>query len=130
MEKSVRSRRNFLRTLIFVLGPLLFFWQYLSPRVVSQKVLLEIPLAELPPDGALVYSRSRIAVVRGSDEIYALDLGCTHLGCTVTVTPTEWVCPCHGSRFDRQGAVLQGPASSPLRRLTVKQQDETLVVMA
>jgi len=113
-----------------VLGPILFFWKYLSPRIASHKVVLEIPLSELPADGALVYSRSRVAVVHSSKGIYALDLGCTHLGCTVTVTPTEWVCPCHGSRFDREGAVLEGPASSPLRRLTVEKQDENLVVLA
>jgi Rieske Fe-S protein len=48
--------------------------------------------------------------------MYALNLTCTHLGCTVTVTPGEIVCPCHGSRFDLKGNVLKGPAERPLAR--------------
>jgi Rieske Fe-S protein len=49
-----------------------------------------------------------------------LNLVCTHLGCTVNVTPKELICPCHGSSFDRQGKVLKGPAVRPLLRYTVE----------
>jgi Rieske Fe-S protein len=51
---------------------------------------------------------------------HAVSPTCTHLGCLVSFNGVEkaWECPCHGSRFDLDGAVLQGPATRPLRRRT------------
>lgn len=41
---------------------------------------------------------------------------CPHLGCRLTWNPDEktWDCPCHGSRFDSQGRILEGPAQNNL----------------
>ena len=51
-------------------------------------------------------------------ELHAVSLRCTHLGCLLRFNSAEtsWDCPCHGSRFDVDGAVLEGPAVSPLDR--------------
>jgi Rieske Fe-S protein len=41
---------------------------------------------------------------------------CTHSGCPISFlqTSNKFNCSCHGSEFDANGAVLQGPASTPL----------------
>jgi glycine/D-amino acid oxidase-like deaminating enzyme/nitrite reductase/ring-hydroxylating ferredoxin subunit len=51
---------------------------------------------------------------------HAVSPNCTHMGCLVSFNGVEkaWECPCHGSRFGLDGAVLQGPATKPLRRRT------------
>lgn len=47
----------------------------------------------------------------------AIDAVCSHQSCTVTdADGAAYVCPCHGSRYDRNGRVLQGPATAALRR--------------
>jgi glycine/D-amino acid oxidase-like deaminating enzyme/nitrite reductase/ring-hydroxylating ferredoxin subunit len=50
-------------------------------------------------------------------ELHGVSLRCTHMGCLVKFNEAErsWDCPCHGSRFDLDGSVLEGPATSPLR---------------
>ncbi|HET7478419.1 MAG TPA: FAD-dependent oxidoreductase [Rubrobacteraceae bacterium] len=54
-------------------------------------------------------------------EVHAVSAVCSHLGCIVSWNPAEksWDCPCHGSRFDVEGNVLQGPATRNLPRKNV-----------
>jgi glycine/D-amino acid oxidase-like deaminating enzyme len=42
---------------------------------------------------------------------------CSHLGCRLAWNTAEasWDCPCHGSRFDAEGHLLQGPATKDIR---------------
>ena len=51
-------------------------------------------------------------------ELHVVSLRCTHLGCLLRFNSAErsWDCPCHGSRFDVDGQVLEGPATRPLHR--------------
>lgn len=127
METTDRKRRTFITLIISVLtlGGLV---RFLSPRLESRKVRLDITKEAIPVGGALVYRQSRVALIQEDQETYALDLVCTHLGCTVTVTPTDIICPCHGSRFDRHGQVLEGPAERPLRKLEFADLDQRWVV--
>src|SRR3954452_9621340 len=56
-------------------------------------------------------------VYRDADgALHAVSLRCTHLGCLLRFNSAErsWDCPCHGSRFDIDGNVLEGPAVEPL----------------
>lgn len=82
-------------------------------------------VAELGPDeGAVVEaSGERVGAYRDAEgELHAVSLVCTHLSCHVTWNPAErsWDCPCHGSRFDVDGAVLHGPAVRPLEPKTLR----------
>ena len=47
---------------------------------------------------------------------HELSAVCKHLGCIVDWNPVEstWDCPCHGSRYDKHGRVITGPANSDL----------------
>ncbi len=77
----------------------------------------------LPADyalGSLTFIEPARAYL-GRDErgFYALLASCTHLGCTPRLEPDGLACPCHGSRFARDGAVLHGPAGRPLDRVLV-----------
>jgi glycine/D-amino acid oxidase-like deaminating enzyme/nitrite reductase/ring-hydroxylating ferredoxin subunit len=61
----------------------------------------------------------KVGVYREPDgTLHAVSLRCTHLGCLLRFNGAErsWDCPCHGSRFDVDGSVLEGPAVAPLPR--------------
>ncbi|MCE3225026.1 MAG: dependent oxidoreductase [Nitrospira sp.] len=63
---------------------------------------------------------TKIAAYRDSrGTLHKCSAVCPHLNCIVAWNPTEktWDCPCHGSRFDKFGKVLNGPAISDLSPL-------------
>jgi glycine/D-amino acid oxidase-like deaminating enzyme/nitrite reductase/ring-hydroxylating ferredoxin subunit len=63
--------------------------------------------------GIVDHESGRMACYRDEDgSMHAVSPTCTHLGCEVTFNTAErtWDCPCHGSRFDIDGRVLEGPA--------------------
>src|SRR6266850_745797 len=62
---------------------------------------------------------SKIAVYRDeAGELHELSAVCRHLGCIVDWNSFEntWDCPCHGSRYDAMGKVIQGPANRDLEK--------------
>lgn len=78
-------------------------------------------LPELAPGtGSVVELQGeKYAVYRGeAGDLTVLSPVCTHLGCIVHWNGLEqsWDCPCHGSRFNCAGQVLEGPAIKPLEK--------------
>jgi Rieske Fe-S protein len=68
---------------------------------------------------ALVESVAGVFLVaRTSDAAFStIEAVCTHEGCTVSGADGDiYVCPCHGSRYDRSGHVVGGPAKASLRQ--------------
>jgi len=130
MENLPQSRRTFLTTLILLLGSGGLLVRYLTPRRSGiRRVLASAAVADVPLNGALLFRDERLALLRDEHGVYALSLVCTHLGCTVSVTEDALSCPCHGSRFDRQGQVLKGPADRALARLRVELRGERVEVV-
>ena len=71
-----------------------------------------------PGEGAVVVvDGDKVAAYREEDgTLVALSPKCKHLGCTVGWNDgaKTWDCPCHGSRYDARGKVIQGPAERDL----------------
>lgn len=92
---------------------------------------LEIPahdVADIKVDeGAVVrIDGERKGVYKTKDgDLFIVDTTCTHIGCEVAWNNGEksWDCPCHGSRFDVKGEVLEGPAEKPLQTYDYKMID-------
>jgi cytochrome b6-f complex iron-sulfur subunit len=76
------------------------------------------PLASVGGAALVQAAGQNVLVARTAQDAFtAVTAVCTHEGCTVNGFASQaYVCPCHGSRFSTSGAVLQGPASSPLRQ--------------
>jgi glycine/D-amino acid oxidase-like deaminating enzyme/nitrite reductase/ring-hydroxylating ferredoxin subunit len=74
---------------------------------------------ELAPGRGAILRRglAKVAVYRDDDgALHEFSAACPHLGCIVAFDEVEktWDCPCHGSRFDRFGRVIVGPANRDL----------------
>src|SRR5437762_2047583 len=74
---------------------------------------------EIAKDSGAVLRRglTKIAIYRDErGKLHERSAVCGHLGCIVHWNPAEktWDCPCHGSRFDKLGKVINGPANSDL----------------
>lgn len=63
------------------------------------------------------------------DSFSALTSICTHEACTITgFDSATFVCPCHGSRFDFSGRVVNGPAVTGLRAFPTQFSGDVLTI--
>lgn len=135
MRKSLikkTSRRDFLKlitNILFGLGGLLGLGGLI--RFLSYKPdpgrPSEFDLGEAMyflPNSRTIRADIPAAIYNQSGQYTALSLTCTHLGCTVEEEGEGFICPCHGSRYNKAGLVLQGPAKQPLRALRVEKTEE------
>ena len=92
--------------------------------------LNDAAFAALKTVGGFAY-KENIIIIRSTDTVYlALSKKCTHQNCDViyNATTKELPCPCHGSKFNSNGAVLSGPATTALKTYTVKVSGNTLTI--
>jgi cytochrome b6-f complex iron-sulfur subunit len=90
----------------------------------NQPVLVEYKEATGIPTGVFVMNKGGSFV--------AFDFHCTHLQCPVAIATTDkgpyYQCPCHGSQFNLDGSVRQGPAPVPLLQRQVSVQNGQVVI--
>lgn len=54
---------------------------------------------------------------------------CTHAGCTVNKVADGTIdCPCHGSKYNLDGTVANGPAQKPLEAENITVQGDSIVL--
>lgn len=78
------------------------------------------------------FNKAKLWWVQTEAGALALYKVCTHLGCIYDWKPTDvkFICPCHGSQFDRDGTYLQGPAPRDLDRFVILAYDAAGNVVA
>lgn len=138
-EKAEVSRRDFFNEIagcalaVAGMGAAVVTVQYSSPNV-----LFEPPTTfhagspdDYPVNSVNYIQDQQVYVVRTAEGFRVISAVCTHLGCI-----TQWkpelnliACPCHGSKFQRDGHVVAGPAPRPLPHFAIRlAPDGTLVV--
>jgi Rieske Fe-S protein len=143
------TRRTFLKRSLYTvltllgLGFLVPGLRVLYPAGEREKDLVFYPLlseGDIPRAGVkkaeLLYRvagkerKSRVFVVSGPSGLLVLSATCSHLGCLVNYhkEQREFICPCHGGRYDLQGANIAGPPPAPLTRFPVEVREGKIFV--
>ncbi len=78
------------------------------------------PADEYAPGSRTPLAHPPVMLIHSQAGFQAISLVCPHLGCSVKAQPDGFQCPCHGSRFDADGGLVNGPASRPLTPLRVE----------
>ena len=94
---------------------------------------ITIPLSSFGTQNKLVVDGPngdyKIFLIKKSDtEISALQMKCTHRGHGLNMQDTNLHCPLHGSEFDFDGNVTEGPAASPLKKFPVSVENGNAVI--
>ena len=134
------SRRHFLELIgigaigVTAAGSLVLSGEYLSPNVVKEPpTRFRIgPPEYYPPGSVTLHKEQKVFIVRAKEGyFYTLSAVCTHLGCIANWKPEDGIvaCPCHGSKFDREGNVIAGPAPRALPRFSLSLDDRGQLVV-
>ena len=89
----------------------------------------ELKLEDIKNDsGAIIkFKGKRTGAYRDhKGQLYLVDSTCTHLGCELEFNNAErtFDCPCHGSRFNYEGKVIEGPAILKLRIINQEEVED------
>lgn len=100
--------------------------EFVSDRISTPKAGSKDELPE--KSGEVVeWNGEKIALYKDDKgATHAVSAVCTHMGCLVHWNTAErsWDCPCHGSRFNYDGQVIQGPANQDLKAVELQDKKE------
>lgn len=77
--------------------------------------------------GVIEYKGKKVGVYKTEkQELYFVSVKCPHLGCQLSWNQAEksWDCPCHGSRYDYSGKLLDGPAQTASVACSLKNHEQ------
>ncbi len=83
----------------------------------------DLPEVEIGEGKIINYNGKKIGVFKNENEDYfCINPVCAHLKCSLSFNEAEktWDCPCHGSRYDIKGNILEGPTVKPLDKISIK----------
>ena len=114
-------------------GTAVFAYQFLSPNVLYEPspVVNAGKPEGYPLDSVTLDVNSGIFIIHSKEGFFSVSAVCTHLGCLTAWKPELGIiaCPCHGSKFHREGDKIEGPAPKPLPwyRMWVSDEGDLLV---
>ncbi|MFC1833183.1 ubiquinol-cytochrome c reductase iron-sulfur subunit [Thermodesulfobacteriota bacterium] len=141
MDSTTPERRSFIHYALLLLGGALMFmlargalrFSFFFSDSNGQREVGAEDLEELVPGTPLHAGEARAWLLKRDKDtqLLALDDRCTHLGCKYRwkARAKRYECPCHGSEFALEGAVMRGPATRPLNRLHVKKTSDGKLVL-
>jgi len=142
--KNIRPRRNFLKDSLRFLaglsitGILAFLYEKLLIEDAVQNIVLDregntieansIDMGTLGFPGLL--NDQKVLVFREGEKFRVLSGICTHKRCALRWDGDRQLirCPCHGTRFNRNGEVVRGPAEKNLEKYNVVAKNGQLVM--
>ena len=91
-----------------------------AKNFIAQKI--SIPSSEIQHiknghAGIVDYNGQKVGVYKDENgKEFIVSTKCSHLGCELHWNADEltWDCPCHGSRFDYKGKLIEGPANKDI----------------
>lgn len=136
------ERRNFLKTAGSICAMASVAWVTGSLTSCSQLPVYKTPILENKVAVPLnLFQQSNLQIIKPAGYDYnialqkendgtfsALLLRCTHSDNQLSSTGNGFVCNLHGSRFDKEGMVLKGPAERSLKKLKTSVSAENVII--